>query len=242
MTVFSQTWNASFEAIPANGDDASEGALRIRNLKREIQERGEVDHSWAGDVEDGTHKKVTFTDPLTAKPTQELDNTYLYTKDVAGTSELFFEDESGNEVQLTAGGSPFAGYPHVSNDEILIRPDATAGVATGWSTEAITNKALRLNSSAVHSTSDGGTGSFTSRLVDAHATIIANENSHTHADSFSIAGFSTAETAAAGGAQFVVDHSNHTHTLNGAVGAGANHRHSITIGVQYTDFRIVSKD
>ena len=104
MTTFTRTWNAAYEQTPADTDQASEGAERIRDLKNDISERVEVDHSYAGDVDDGMHKKVTFVDPLGAKPTQANDETYLYTKDVSGTSELFFEDEAGNEVQLTAGG------------------------------------------------------------------------------------------------------------------------------------------
>jgi len=105
MTAFTNTWNAANRASPADGDALSAGAGKIRDFKLDFDERMQVDHSMAGDAEDGTHLKVTFTDPLAVKPTQELDNTYLYTKDVSSTSELFFEDESGNEVQLTAGGA-----------------------------------------------------------------------------------------------------------------------------------------
>lgn len=107
MTVFTRTWDAAYEAVPADSDQISEGALRIRQTRTDVQERGEVDHSWAGDVDDGLHLKVTFVDPLGAKPTQADDQTYLYTKDVSGTSELFFEDEAGNEIQLTGGGETF---------------------------------------------------------------------------------------------------------------------------------------
>ncbi len=59
MTVFTQTWNAAFEALPADGNNISEGAQRIRNHRKAVRERLEVDHSWAGDIYDGFHKKIT---------------------------------------------------------------------------------------------------------------------------------------------------------------------------------------
>jgi hypothetical protein len=58
---------------------------------------------------DGEHKKVTFTAPLSAKPTLDGTRTSmgaLYTKDAGSPAkaELYFEDEDGDEVQLTSGG------------------------------------------------------------------------------------------------------------------------------------------
>lgn len=58
MTTFTQTWNAAYEAVPADTDDASEGALRIRELKRDIRERIAVIHTIAGDAEDGQPEAV----------------------------------------------------------------------------------------------------------------------------------------------------------------------------------------
>lgn len=104
MTVFTRVWDAAYEANPPDTQKAKLGATRIKETRTDTRERLEVDHSWAGDVDDGMHKKVTFVDPLAVKPTQANDETYLYSKDVAGTAELFFEDEAGNEVQLTSGG------------------------------------------------------------------------------------------------------------------------------------------
>ncbi len=53
MTTFARTWNAAYEAVPADTDNASEGALRIRNLKEDIRERLDVAVSIAGDGNDG---------------------------------------------------------------------------------------------------------------------------------------------------------------------------------------------
>ncbi len=104
MTVFTSTWDAAFEAIPADTEARSLGASRIRQTKVAVQERGEVDHSWAGDADDGTHKQVTFVNPLGGDPSTVADQGYLYTKNVSSVVELFWKDESGNVLQLTAGG------------------------------------------------------------------------------------------------------------------------------------------
>ena len=42
--AYAYTWNAAFEADPADGDDASGGALDIRQTKAAIRERMAKDH------------------------------------------------------------------------------------------------------------------------------------------------------------------------------------------------------
>lgn len=49
-------WDAAYEASPADLDNASEGAQRIRNLKRDIRERLEQEHSF--DSEDSSETGV----------------------------------------------------------------------------------------------------------------------------------------------------------------------------------------
>ncbi len=102
--AFVYTWNATFETLPADSDDISDGASRIRDLKKAISERAEIDHNWNGGVDDGKHKQVTFGAPLGTKPTLTTDEGAIYTKTVSGISELFFEDENGTETQITAAG------------------------------------------------------------------------------------------------------------------------------------------
>lgn len=63
------------------------------------------DHDFAtGDTQTGKHKQVIFKAPLTVKPTLAASEGASYTKDVSAKAELHFEDEDGNEVQLTSGG------------------------------------------------------------------------------------------------------------------------------------------
>lgn len=105
MTVFTDTWDSAFEASPADTDLKSQGASKMRQLRSAVQEREEVDHSWAGDANDGEHKKITFGPiPLTVDPTNVANKGFLYTKDVGGKVELFWIDEDGNIIQITSVG------------------------------------------------------------------------------------------------------------------------------------------
>jgi len=106
------TWNAAYEASPADSDSISAGAGKIRGLKEDVRERIAVDHYFdtAGtDADHGQHSKVTFQAPLGADPSNAANKGFLYTKDVSSVVELFFEDESGNVIQLSSGGLLYSG-------------------------------------------------------------------------------------------------------------------------------------
>lgn len=108
--AFVFTWDATFETLPADNENASQGALRIRNLKGAISEREKVDHSWAGDANDGAHVKVTLLEQ-SGDPASAANTGFLYTKDVSTITELFWENSSGTVQQLTSGGSLIAQDP-----------------------------------------------------------------------------------------------------------------------------------
>jgi len=124
--AFSRTWNAAYEAQPADTENISLGAGRIRDLKTDIQERLEIDHFHAGDAQDGEHKKLTLGAPI-AKPANVANKGFLYGKDVGGKIELHWEDEDGNEVQLTSAGL-LIGVTIVGE----IRLWSTGTAPTGW--------------------------------------------------------------------------------------------------------------
>lgn len=140
--AFSRTWNAAYEAQPADTENISLGAGRIRDLKSDLQERLEIDHSHAGDADDGKHKQVTFLVPLGADPANIADHGFLYTKDVNSKVELFWEDEDGSVLQITSAGAltnpmnlpvvtKTADYPIVTGDKgKLFELDANAGDLT----------------------------------------------------------------------------------------------------------------
>jgi hypothetical protein len=105
MTSFTRNWDGNYKTIPADTEDIALGALRIRQLKVELEERLQVDHSLAGDAEDGTHNKVSLN-KLVADPTPVANRGFVYTKDVgSGTIELFYEDALGNITRITHAGN-----------------------------------------------------------------------------------------------------------------------------------------
>jgi microcystin-dependent protein len=111
MTIFTETWDAAFEQSPADTDNASQGAGKIRGSRIAVQERFEVDHSHAGDASDGEHKKLTLpaqgSDPanVTARYigyiTQESERPAFKIRNPSGT--IFDLMPAG--VMLPYGGS-----------------------------------------------------------------------------------------------------------------------------------------
>lgn len=105
MTAFTVTWDASYEALPADSEDAKDGASRIRSHKLANRERQAVDHFIAGNAHDGKHKKVTFRD-FGGDPTLEADDDALFVKVVGGKHGLYYKDKDGNVVPIVTAGSP----------------------------------------------------------------------------------------------------------------------------------------
>lgn len=103
MTAFTRTWNTAYEQVPADTDDASEGAQRIRNSREDTRERIEVDHSMAGDADDGAHKKLTLIEQA-GDPTFVANRGFVYCKDDSGDTELYFMDDIGTVMQITQDG------------------------------------------------------------------------------------------------------------------------------------------
>lgn len=125
----------SATSSPRDGDDA------IRTLAMAVIEYLGIDH-YTGTVnpydEDdaGEHKKVTLrqiTDAIVAA----TDKGFLYTKDPtgsSGTTELFYKDEAGNEIQLTKAGKVYLNGAYLSATGITqITTDGsdTGGVSIG---------------------------------------------------------------------------------------------------------------
>lgn len=152
--AFSLTWNAAFEADPADTDQLSEGALRLRNLKEAIRERMEVGGlDWDADgmpalggVSFPAGTKMLFQQ--TAAPT-------LWTKDTTHDNKALRVVSgavgSGGATEFTTvfGSGKTAGdhaitvaeMPEHDHDVVLVRrsgdqPPGAAG--PGWGADNIT--------------------------------------------------------------------------------------------------------
>ncbi len=248
MTVFAVTWDGTFEALPADVDDASEGASRIRTHKIAVRERLEVDHSWDGDINDGQHIKVLFRAPIAA-PTIAASEGALYTKDVATKAELFYKDEDGNETQLTSQGAVAA----VPVGTVMCFFQASA--PTGW-TQVTTHddKVLRV----VDGVGGGDAGSWTISGLTNSSTA-ADLAAHIHkmiADQVGGVFFGPGnaednlvkERTAGGDTEYRLEGSSVSATLGNTApaGAGGGHTHTVsssgTWRPAYIDVIIASKD
>ncbi len=238
MTVFTRTWDASYKAIPATADDALEGALRIRNLKTDISERLVVDHSYTGDANDGMHKQITLADPLAAKPTQANDETYLYSKDVGGTAELFYEDEAENEVQLTGAGSAKGDM-----EAGTVVPFYQAAAPTGWTESgSLDDHALRIVT--VASTDGGSAQANTSGVSDVWGSgkVTGAGGVHSHTVAGNTAGGS-AGVATANGSGHNSNLQTHLHSFSVTSGNSSSHTHTLAgFDLKYASFIVCSKD
>jgi microcystin-dependent protein len=126
MTSFTRNWDNTYISQPSDDEEVDLGASRIRNMRLDIKERLQVDHAWAGDSQDGKHNQVTLR-TLGSDPTLDADDGCLYIKTVGSIQEIFYEDSSGNVVQLTTAGKI------VSSDPIgMIADYAGTSAPIGW--------------------------------------------------------------------------------------------------------------
>jgi len=97
---------------PADAVRITTGTSGIRDNFDAIETTIDVDHTTMADpaaATDGEHKKVTLNE-LASDPTRADDKGFLYTKNVSGATELFYEDAAGsgaagNVVQITDAGN-----------------------------------------------------------------------------------------------------------------------------------------
>lgn len=108
--AYTRTWDATYETIPADANNVSEGATKIRNLKVDIRERLEKDHYFQSngtDADHGEHKWVTLRRQANA-PANTANKGFVYTKASNGVSELFYKSDANVETQITAAGSVYS--------------------------------------------------------------------------------------------------------------------------------------
>jgi hypothetical protein len=131
------TWD---ETTPSNSTNLSDGDDHIRDVRKGVRVRMEYEHAtFAASSAGGKHKFITLQ-AQGSKPTVDATQVAaLYVKDVgAGVMELYYEDEAGNELQLTANGTVVGDGPafHVTKggtDQTGIVHNTLTKVT--WSTE-----------------------------------------------------------------------------------------------------------
>jgi hypothetical protein len=236
---FTQNWNASYESSPADGDNISQGAGKIRDFKEDIRERVDVDHYMdesGTQADHGQHRQINFQAPIST-PTDAANKAFLYGKDVSGKIELHWLDEDGNEVQLTSAGALNQASEFVSGTSIGIFDNACP---SGWTVDA-TNDDYQVVSETTESEggSVSGSDSPTSGLTttNGHALTIAELALHNHSVSFSqltAAGLGAIAGTNAGGST--------TSTNTGSKGSGDAHSHTITHAPKTIKMIICVKD
>jgi len=124
-------------ANPAGSSDPKLGDDYIRTLAKAVIELISKDH-YVGTATDnaydedaaGEHRIITLNAPQADHPTNVANKGHLYTKDVNGKVELFFQDEDGNHIQLTETGKIlFDSLSDIDNDTYLKGVDK-AGTGT----------------------------------------------------------------------------------------------------------------
>lgn len=190
--AYTRTWNAANEASPADSDDRSAGAEKIRHLKVDIRERMEKDHYMdiaGADAAHGEHKQVTLRSG--AAPTHQASKVIVYAKDVDEVAELFAKDGDGNEIQITGAGAPNA---FVSGTKTLFYQDTAP---TGWTIEdTLDGKLVFITKGSAAGGQTGGGAHSTGTWTQPNHT--HSIGSHRHEVTLPAGGWSSVSGAAAG--------------------------------------------
>lgn len=181
MATFLFTWNATFLSQPSDIEDESLGAQRIRDTKSAVGERLTIDHSLAGDGNDGKHKQVTLRARASAAATT-LDATdgQFFSAPVSGNTEAFFQDSSGRVIQVTKAGSLNVPAP------AIIIPSGTrmifvqAAVPSGWVFVPYADDCLIRTNSAGGGGQPGGSWTLSGLTTQAHTLNINEIPPHDH--------------------------------------------------------------
>lgn len=94
-------WDTS---APQDNARISQYPANERAARSAVESNFGVDHEeTVGDADIGKHKQVTLPE-RGGDPSASSDEGTLYTKNVSGTTEVFYRDAAGNVVQVSVGG------------------------------------------------------------------------------------------------------------------------------------------
>lgn len=163
---------------PADNDLISQYPQNERDARDAVRSNFGVDHRNTDDADVGKHELLQLLAQTT--PTAAAGQGHFYTKDTgSGQIELFHQDESGNETQITDRG--LSAQPFEAGTKCVFYQ---ASAPTGWTQDtSVNDRVLRIVSG-----SGGGTGgSWTisglgqgNLSVDGHQLSISEIPSHNH--------------------------------------------------------------
>jgi hypothetical protein len=158
------------ETTPSNATNISDGDDHIRDLRIGTRIRMEKEHvAPAATSAGGEHKFITLQAQGTKPTLSGSQIAAVYSKDVAGVKELFFEDSAGTETQITTAGALNAPTPPASvpTGAITMWGAALASPPTGYLTcdgSAVSRTTYADLFAVVGSTWGAGDGSTTFNL------------------------------------------------------------------------------
>jgi hypothetical protein len=218
---FVYTWNSAYLATPADTEDRSLGAQRIRDTKAGVGERFAVNHSLNGDAYDGMHTVVQLQ-YQPSDPTPNASGSSLYTKTGANSkNELFFQDNAGEVTQITAGGALNQTSVIPSGTNMLF---LQATVPVGWTlNSSFTDRVIRV---ATGGTGDkggqtGGSWNIAGVTIGGTSLTISQLPPHSHTIAQSL--ITASGFAGGGGTPFGAGS-----VQTGSQGAGAAHSHGFS--------------
>ena len=212
------------ESKPADGDVVSQYPAVERLFRDVVESWLLIDHDT-----DGEHKQVTLPE-LGADPSAVSNTGFLYTKDDAADTELYYRDDSGNIVQITQDGGPgpqMAAFPATTS--MLFYQSAAP---TGWTKDVaatLGNHALRVVTDVAWSAGSKGATPFSTvfgsgKTTGAHVLTVAEMPSHSHtgAPATFVGNQSGGGSAASGGS-----------ANTGLTGDGGDHDHTLSLDLNY---------
>lgn len=219
MTTFPINWDSAFNSEPADNENINLGAGRIRDLKSAVQLREQVDHSWAGDANDGKHIKSEYM-AQGGDPAIDAGDGAVYTKVTGGNTELYYKDSLGNIVQITSVGSTRA-FPSGTTMTFL-----QAAPPVGWVQRNDYNDLMVRLVNDASGGARGGSWNITglNGITDAHTLAVSEIPQHTHNVTVAI----SPATNVAGGGTSVPTSGGTVLTTDGGTGGGAGHTHTLT--------------
>lgn len=178
MATFLYTWNATFLATPQDVEDESLGAQRIRDTKTATGERLAIDHSLAGNGDDGKHLFSTYkaSGSHTGFSLDPLDGR-VFADQVSGNTELFYQDSSGHVVQLTLAGAVSVADP-IPSGTVMFFGQNVAPV--GWTQFTAWHDVLLRLVGDGSGGDAGGSWTISGASVGSHVLTVPEMPSHTH--------------------------------------------------------------